>query len=285
MPSEELNLLLKGDINKFLVIRIEDMYRHVTKPVPPTRATSHSCCYVTEGEARMKIGSESYTIGPNEVLFVPAGQVFSFGEKDINKGYLCNFSDDSFLGEFGNSNLLKNFEFLRVWGNPLVKLTEQTAQYLNHIFDRILTEYTQNGLKNPDIIQPYLITGLCEINKAYLPLSDSTNSKAVQLTNRFRELIFTNIRSIHRVSGYAELLHITPNHLNKIVKNTTGKSPTHWIDDAIILEAKVLLYQTTFSVGEISAAVGIQDPSYFNRLFKKQEGITPSQFRKMIETS
>jgi AraC-like DNA-binding protein len=284
MPSPELASRLKGDVNKFLIIRVEDMYRHVTRPVPATRATIHSMLFLRSGTATMKIGSDTYTIRPGQVLIVPAGQVFSFGEKDVNTGYLCSFHDDFLIGKF-SSERLKDFEFLRVWGNPRIDLDGQTSQFIDHLFSRILLDYEETGLANLDIIQPYLITLLCEINRAYTPMSASTHTSAVRLTNRFKELLFSHVRTYHRVTDYATLLHITPNHLNKIVKSITGKSPTKWIDEAIVLEAKVLLSQRTVSISTVAAEVGFTDQAYFTRLFKKQEGITPTAFRQMIEMS
>jgi hypothetical protein len=125
MSSPELTNRLKGDVNKFLIVRVEDMYRHVTRPVPATRATIHSILFLTSGAATMKIGSDTYTIQPGQVLVVPAGQVFSFGEKDVNTGYLCGVHDDFLLGKF-SSERLNDFEFLRVWGTP--KLTWMRRQ-------------------------------------------------------------------------------------------------------------------------------------------------------------
>jgi AraC-like DNA-binding protein len=284
MPSPELTNRLKGDVNKFLIVRVEDMYRHVTRPVPATRATIHSILFLTSGAATMKIGSDTYTIQPGQVLVVPAGQVFSFGEKDINTGYLCSFHDDFLIGKF-SSERLKDFEFLRIWGNPRIDLDPQTGQFVEHLFARILLDYIAHGLDNLDIIQPYLITLLCEINRVYKPMSVSTQTSAVSMTNRFKELLFAHVRTFHRVSDYATLLHITPNHLNKTVKAITGKSPTKWIDEAIILEAKVLLSQRTTAISHVAAEVGFADQAYFARLFKKQEGITPTDFRKMIDLS
>lgn len=285
MPSNELMGLMKAGYEKFLVVKLEDMYRHVTNAVPASRSLTHSCLYLTSGEANMKIGSETYTIHKDQMLFVPAGQVFSFGEKDVNKGYLCSFHEDILTGKFGSSELLKDFEFLQVWGNPRIVLPQQTSKFILQLFKRVLHEYTQNGLNTPNIIQPYFIALLCEANTAYRPVSSSTQTMAVTITNRFKALLFSHIRERHLVSDYAALLNISPNHLNKSVKTITGKSPTRWIDETIVLEAKVLLSQTRFTISEIAAEVGIDDQSYFTRLFKKYEGMTPKEFRARIEKS
>ena len=81
------------------------------------------------------------------------------------------------------------------------------------------------------------------------------------------------------------MLNVTPNHLNKSIKSVTGKSPTKWIDETILLEAKYLLYQTNLTINEIAMQVGHYDQSYFSRIFKKHEGLTPIEYRKLIEKS
>ena len=280
-PSE--SRLLKTDFGKFFVIKLEDMTRLMKLPVPPTRITNHTLIYLTEGEAVMTIGSETYKIGPGDCLIVPAGQVFSFATVDLNRGYLCNFHNDFIIGKFGRAELLKNFEFLRVWGNPRISLDDQTSAFVAQLFSRLLDWYSAHGLTRPDISQSYFIALLCELNERYRPVSASVQTTAVTITNRFKELLSDHIKTHHRVADYASLLTITPNHLNKSVRAITGKSPIKWIDEAIVLEAKVLLYQTNGSISDVAADVGIADSSYFSRLFKKYEGVTPLAFRKMIE--
>jgi len=284
-PAKELDGLLKPDFTKFFLVKVEALLRLMKLPVPPVRTTNHTLIYLTQGEATMTIGSETFKIFRDECLFVPAGQVYSFSRRDKNKGYLCNFSNDFLIGRFGTAELLNDFEFLSVWGNPCVRLDKQPSTFVLHLLKRILLEYSHNGLNNTNILHAYFISLLCEVNSAYKPLSPSPRTQAVHLTNRFKALLFANVRSRHCVSDYAALLNITPNHLNKVVKNISGKSPTKWIDEAIVLEAKVLLYQSSFNIGEVAEAVGISDQSYFSRLFKKYESVTPLQFRQMIEKS
>ncbi len=284
-PEKQTDNLLKPDFGKFFMVKVEDMIRLIKLPVPPTKATTHSLIYLTEGEATMTIGSESFKIFKDECLIIPAGQVFSFDNLDINKGFLCNFHDDIIVGKFGKNELLQDFEFLKVWGNPRISLGNETSQFVQQLLHRILISYSDNGLQDLEIIQSYFIATLCELNRIYKPLSNSNQTTAINISNRFRILVFSNVKSKHLVTDYASLLNITPNHLNKIVKTITGKSPTKWIDDTLILEAKVLLYQTKLTINEVASEIGIYDQSYFSRLFKKYEGVTPLEFRKKIETS
>jgi AraC family transcriptional activator of pobA len=280
MPSRQLDYLLKGDMDTFFIVKVEEMYSLVKGAVPASRSVIHSCIFITEGQARMKIGTGQYTIDAGEVLFVPAGQVFSFEDKDVNKGYLCSFHDDFLIAKTGNNELLQDFDFMKVWGNPKI-LPEKTQKvFIENLMRRMLDSYGQHGLNHAGLLQAYLVALLCELNIACVPVVPLANGN-VRIANTFRELVFIHIKTTHLVADYAAMLNISPNHLNKVVKTATGKSPTRWIDEAVVQEAKVLMSQSNLSINEIAREVGVEDQSYFTRLFKRYEGITPSAYRNV----
>lgn len=283
MPEDSSDSMLKPDFGKFFIVKVEEMISLMKLPVPPSRATGHSIIHLTNGDATMTIGSKDYTIYKDEILVVQAGQVFSFKSHDINKGYLINFHNDFLIGKFCNNELIKEFEFLNIWGNSVVKFEAEISEFVLQLFKRLYYEYSKNGLRNLDIIHPYLMTILAEIKNVYKPPFESNNISALEITKKFQELLFDNFKTKQLVTDYADMLHISPNHLNKCVKKITSKSPTKWIDEVIILEAKVLLYQTGVSISDIASELGFFEQSYFSRLFKKYEGITPLEFRKRIE--
>jgi AraC-like DNA-binding protein len=278
--------LLKPGFEQFFMVRVEDMIRQMKLPVPPTRTDASTLIFLTEGEAVMSIGSETYAIRQHECLVVPAGQVFAF-ESGVgqNRGYLCNFHPDFLLGQLAHRNQLREFEFLSVWGNPRISLPAEMAGFAQQLMRRMLQEYAARALTNAGLLQAYLVALLCEINLAYQPVEAGEPVAGAPLANRFRELLFAHFKTQQFVADYAAQLCVSPNHLNKVVKAATGKSPTKWIAEAVVLEAKVLLHQSGLSVGEVAAEVGLADASYFSRLFKKHEGLTPLEFRRRIEKS
>lgn len=283
--SEKADDLLKTDYERFFIAREEDLICQMKLPVLPTRTTNHALMYITSGVAKMKIGSATYKIHKDECWVVPAGQIFSIENVDVKSatGFVCGFTNEIGIGSKFKSDLLKEYEFLNVWGNHFIALGEQVSSFVRPLYERLFGEYTENGIINIDIIQSYLFTILSELNQVYQPLSGSFKKQALSISNKFKELLFAYIKTKHRVSDYASLLNVTPNHLNKVVKEITGKSPSKLIEEALIMEAKVLLYQTDLPVNEVASEIGIFDQSYFTRLFKKHEKQTPLQFRKMIE--
>lgn len=227
------------------------------------------------------LGLEKFTVKSGDVFILPAGQISTFeSASDSLKGYYCHFSTSFLVRKYFSSALLKDLEFLTSAGTPVISLPKKGVNNLVQIFKRMETE-----LFNPnteDLLQSYLLTLLIELKQHYKPQEIRNISPSQYLTDRFKELIAQNYKSNMRVSEYAEILNVTPNHLNKTVKNSTGKSSKNWIDELILIEAKVLLHQTSLSISEVSYELGIEDPSYFGRMFKKYENKTPSEYRKLI---
>lgn len=283
IPAEELKAFFRGDYNRFLLMPVEEMYPHVQGDVPASRSTTHILIYFTKGEGYMKIGHDEYQAKAGEMLVVPAGQVFSFEayeESKFNKGYICTFHEDLFADKYHKRGVLHEFDFLKVWGQHHIHFNPTDAQDISLLFELLLAEYQYHALSRPPMIQTHFLALLTRIRMATDSGANTPNEAGAHLVNGFRELLFKHIRTTHTAAAYADMLHVSPNHLNKTIKGATGKTVSKWIDEALLLEAKVLLYQTDLSVGAVAAEIGITDASYFSRLFKKYEGITPAQYRK-----
>lgn len=270
----------------FFIAATEQLYPLFTQPVPPSRAIGHSLVYLTSGQARMRIGNDHYMVGPHEMLITRAGQVYSFEPGDVNTGFVCHFYDDILLGQPGPASVLAPFAFLHFWGRPVIALPAQTAAFVEQLLRRLLAEYSTQQLAYPAVIRAYLLALLHELNRVYsTDPAPAPSTAALALTTQFKHLVSTSLKTSHRVSDYAAWLHISANHLSKCVRAVTGKSPARWIEESIVLEAKALLFQSTWPMSEVALAVGLEDASYFSRLFKKHTGLTPLAFRKQPNAS
>ncbi|MFH7004669.1 AraC family transcriptional regulator [Flavobacterium bizetiae] len=279
-----IHLLFKSNSDHFFCLEIGEMMQ-MQYPVPPSKHSCHTLIFVSSGQHVMKLGYQEYTTTDNEIIVVPAGQIFSLDNiNNIHKGFICQFHPDILIRKYGSREMLNEFDFMKISGNPKITLDQKDVPDITAILNRLQKEYSETSNANLNIVQSYLITLFYEMNKNSVKSSKSISAAEV-ITNKFKELIYTNIKTHHQVNYYASLLNVTPNHLNKSVKSVTGKSAAKWIEETILLEAKYLLYQTTFSVSEIAMQVGHEDHSYFSRFFKKHEGITPVQYRKLIDKS
>jgi len=78
---------------------------------------------------------------------------------------------------------------------------------------------------------------------------------------------------------YADRLSVHVNHLNKVLKEQTGKTTTDLIRSRMIQEAKILLRQTDWTISEIAYSLGFEEVAHFSNYFKKQTASTPLAFR------
>jgi len=87
--------------------------------------------------------------------------------------------------------------------------------------------------------------------------------------------------SMRSANDFAQLLSVHVNHLNRAIRETTGKTTTDHIAERLLREAKVLLKQTDWNISEIGYCLGFEEPTHFNNFFKKQTQLTPTSFRNV----
>ena len=269
------------------MLKLEDLLKQLKTNISPTRDNNtHTILFLTSGKLNVNIAFHSIILEKNDFLIISAGQVVSYNSKNNCTGFICNFHIDFLYGKIGSFDLKRDFRFLNILNNPIIQPDKESFKYLNQLFDRIFHEYSLNTCKNSMLLKSYLIASLSELNQVYKKLFiDIKNDRSLELTNKFKELLIQNFKDNHSTKDYAYLLNVSVNHLNKCVKNVTGKSTSSWINEILILESKILLSQTNDPISQIAFDLGFEDPSYFSRFFKKHEKTSPLEFRKMIELS
>ena len=97
-----------------------------------------------------------------------------------------------------------------------------------------------------------------------------------------RQFPIENIAQVIKLKApvdFAKTLGVHINHLNKVLKETTGKSTIEIINGRIAEEAKILLKQTQWNVSEIAFTLGFDEVAHFSNFFKKQTHLSPLKFR------
>lgn len=284
--DQKLNKLFERSIVDFFCLRIEDLIAAGgIKPILPSREESHTLIYVTKGSYKTKIGFKEYTIRSNDVLIIQAGVIFSTEEINRSvKGFTCHFHPDTLIGKFGNRSIISEFDFLNIGNHPIININNSKLAIQN-LFERLIIEF--KGKEEPSliIIHAYLYALLAELKILYGQNHPVTQSAAYRVTSQFRALAYQTTKENLKVADLAKVMNISPNHLNKSVKFITSKTASEIINERKMIEIKYLLYQSDLTISEISYEMGFSDPSYFTRFFRKREGISPTEFRKLIEKS
>lgn len=249
--------------------------------ISPTRSPMHYFFFLIKGTVLVEIGGKTYLVKEHELVIIPSGQMFSIKYFENAEGYMGGFGTTFISGINTTENAFAKYDFLRIWGSPKIELGEEAFSRQVPLFDRIYEE-SVSGNPNPEIIRAYITVILTEADIIYRNTIREVTNHNNSICNRFLNELFKESANQAKLSvnGYADKLGVTPNHLNKVVKGTTGKSPSVWIKETIIQEAKLLLKKTDLPLSEIAARVGILDQSYFARKFKQHEGITPSEYRQ-----
>lgn len=99
---------------------------------------------------------------------------------------------------------------------------------------------------------------------------------------RFKRLLDKNIASVKNPSQYAAMLNMSEVYLNEAVKAVTGLNVSRYIRGAIALCAKRAFFYTSLSAQEVAYQLGYSDYAYFSRLFKKETGVSPTEWRKNL---
>ena len=136
-----------------------------------------------------------------------------------------------------------------------------------------------------DAIRAYVAALLYEVADIYESIVQNTS---VSLTNRqrilgsFKDLLAQHFRTERSVQFYADRLFINPKYLSQVVKAESGKSPSDWVNEMVMLEAKVLLQKPNLNIGEIAQELHFSDASFFGKFFKRHEGKSPKTFRASL---
>lgn len=225
----------------------------------PLKHPVYAYCFLLDGEILADIDGQNILIGPGQFVMVPP-------DKNIDIKYFngCQGFDGSFFLEF-----VKDASYSVLRANTLIQQSFwfEDAVFMGALFKRMLTAY---GDKDWSFLQSALDLILGQLRPG---------GKVAAVSERFLQLVFERDKTPLSVAEYAEILGVTPNYLNKTVKNRTRRTAIDWIEIARLNIAKKLLKDPAISIADISARTGLPDQSYFSRFFKKKTGQTPSDFR------
>ncbi len=272
--------------SNFHINRIEDYMKIVNFPtqsdIVPRRISVYSFFFLTKGRSIRSKGLDSYDFGENTFFFLPAYQITTHQEICFgSEGYYCHFDMELLNVDYKTKDLINEFTFLGFNSNPIVLINEEVKARIIPLLERLIAEYHVGDNCRLDILRIYLMAVFTELKSFINNQNAKTNDSAFQITEQYKKYLSEYIYEKQKIVDYAELLAISPNHLNKCVKKTLGKSALDLLNEMLLLEAKVLLKQTDLTITEIAYELGKNEIRNFARFFKSQTGMRPSEYRLM----
>mgnify|MGYP001057370951 CR=1 FL=1 len=229
---------------------------------------SHLFLFTTEGQGILNVGGNSYLQKEGDMFYLAPGVHHEY--RPNSSGWVTNWI--LFKGEKAE-DLLKRMGF----SDFEHCANTDTSVYLN-IFRKILSvakDPLKGGEKSSVLLYEFILTAadlLLASTKEKPGMGSVIEPAIVHMNEHYTENI--NLNLLARISG------VSLQHFCRVFKAKTGMRPMEYLAKKRIAEAKTLLLNSGESIGYVSAAVGYDDQNYFGMVFKKYEGITPSDYRK-----
>ncbi len=277
---------LQNDIGHFNVFRTEDCVGPNAKPVVYTRRDFYKVGLV-RGHNRYHYADKSLEVNGTTLIFFNPQVPYTFESlSEPRTGYFCIFSKSFFTENVRGR--LSDLPMFVPGGKPAYILDAEQESHVVHIFERMLDEIRSDYAFKYDLIRNYVteLTHFALKTRPSEELYQHPDAKS-RITAVFTELLERQFPieapsqrfTMRSAKDFASQLAVHVNHLNRAIKETTGKTTTHLIAERVAAEARSLLRHTDWNVSEISYCLGFEEPAHFNNFFKKQMQITPTKFR------
>ena len=167
--------------------------------------------------------------------------------------------------------------YMQIRKNPCAAMSAEETEHISGQFSilrekmKLRTHFFQK-----EALQNALVGFFIELANIFMGkkelMTAPTLSRKEELFEQFLQLLFEHCKEQHVVTFYAEKLFITPQYLSLILKELTGKSANKWIDDALIVEAKMLLKAPQATVQQVADILHFSDQSTFGKFFQEAYG-------------
>lgn len=280
MPED----LQKG-IGHFNVFRLDDFTGRGAKPTPYNRKDYYKISLI-RGRNLFHYADKTVEIERDAMLFANPSIPYNWEPLDAaQSGFFCIFTEAFFSG-FPNP---KEYPVFRPSGEPILILDgdEQVAA-VSQIYLKMFDEIESDYIYKYDALRNRVLELVHFAQKLQPAKTTRPNRNAAErISSLFMELLerqFPIESALQRIkfrsaAEYADQLAVHVNHLNRALKETTGKTTSELIAERLTQEAVALLKHTSWNVSEIAHSLGFEEPTHFNNFFKKRTRRTPTNFR------
>ena len=234
----------------------------------PYRIKEGRIAVIKQGYARVLINLIEETFQPDKLLLIVPNSILQIIGMDAE-----------FLSIAGKDNFFTHLSQLQK--NLILSLTSHEYGLFKSYF-ALIWNILQEPTFRREAIQYLLISLLYNIE--YLVKNNNQKEQSCQthqeeIFQRFISLVNAYSKRERNVSFYADKLCLTPRYLNTIIRQTSQQTVMDWINQSIILEAKVLLKHSNLLVYQISDELNFPNPSFFSKFFKRMTGMTPHEYQ------
>ncbi len=166
---------------------------------------------------------------------------------------------------------------------PVTHFSSEQFNNFLHVLDVLRALLKLKNVNREQLIlnQLHILVSMIAAYRSINDPEERTITKRTLLFNNFYEAIVKHYQDSHEMAYYAKLLHFSPKHFATLIKSETGISATEWIENYIIIQAKLLLYsRRDLTIQQISFQLGFTKQASFSRYFRASTGLSPTEYRK-----
>lgn len=244
----------------------------------PYRAESYGIGYLREGSIKMKSGLVETLISAPSLITLGPSVIRSFSEdSETMQMDIIFFKSEFFLENQADVFFLMQFKFFENNDMHVYRLKDPSSETFSTIFSMIKKSLNSGNKHERAILRSYLYILIYEIDAAKALIYN--NSTVSPLFGRFKQSLIQNFLRQRSVGFYADQLNVSRKYLSEVIKKHSGKTAGEWIDEAVILEAKVLLKNKSLTIKQISEQLNFSDQSVFGKFFKSYTLSSPLDYR------
>lgn len=239
--------------------------------------------------SRAEYAAQTIDIEPDALVFSTPKVPFQWSPAEAQQGQFCLYSAEFLLPVLGGLTP-EELPLFQADGYRVFQLTPTETERAALIFSQMQEELASDYAHKYDLLRAYVLEllHLGQKRQATATLHPA-HSAAARLTSRFVELLerqFPLTTPQQRVplrtaKSFADQLAVHVNHLNKVLKDSTGRTTTDLIGGRLAQEAKVLLQQTDWTLWEIADSLGFVDVAHFSHFFRRYATVSPGAFRTL----
>ena len=280
---------IQHEVGHFNVFSVADLMRgyHTKPPMTFDRRAFYKISLV-RGRSRVEYADKVVDIAQHALWFATSQVPYRWLPQDeVQTGYFCIFTEEFLLPAKGRTGL-DELPIFQPGGQPVLMVTDDEYVAVNTIFEKMKGEITSNYAYKYDLLRAYLLELIHVGQKLQpAPVLAASHTASARVTALFAELLERQFPlatpqqqvRLRTAKDYADQLALHVNHLNRVLKETTGRTTTELIGTRVTQEAKMLLKQTNWTVSEISDSLGFADVAHFCNFFKRQTGVVPGALR------
>jgi len=236
-------------------------------------------------------GKTKYDHDMGSMFFMKPRQILTVQDVLLKeKGFAIHVHEDFLMGHPLFTEI-KKYNYFDYEINEALHVSPREEKILWSLFHKMETEYHNNPdefsksiiLSHLDSILKYALRFYKRQFIDRKPLSGITVTKFNECLNTYFEQREAGEKGLPTVNFMASQLHLSPKYLSDLLKQETGKTALELIHLYMISEAKNMLVVGDRSISEIAYQLGFENPPYFSRLFKKEVGMTPKEFKKHLQ--